>query len=91
MVYNKKYSFYYKCQRSIQIDLIFTKIVILFYMFRKQKDGSYKVVNKVKNWYKRYVRYGGVCVVKRKNLDYFISNKIYYSINSLGIDRVRQF
>jgi len=61
------------------------------YMFRKQKDGSYKVVNKVKNWYKRYVRYGGVCFVKRKNLDYFISNKIYYSINSLGIDRVRQF
>jgi hypothetical protein len=61
------------------------------YMFNKQSDGTYKVINKVKNGYNRYVRYGGICYVKPQNLNYFVSNKIYYSINSLGIDRQRQF
>jgi hypothetical protein len=55
------------------------------YFFTKQRNGLYKIVNKVKNGYNKFVNYGKICYIKRENIDNFIMRNINTSVNSLGI------
>ena len=72
--YKNKFNLYKNC-RSV-------------YLFRKiHRTNKYRITNKIKNEYGKYVIYHKPCIVKTENLDAFISNIVYYEITSLGLSR----